>query len=41
MNEYYIILAYQKALKVWLFSGDWDDQVPFPDTIKNLKEMGR
>ena len=25
-----------KAIKVWLFSGDWDDVVPYPDTIYNL-----
>jgi serine carboxypeptidase-like clade 2 len=25
-----------KGIKVWLFSGDWDDVVPYPDTVYNL-----
>jgi hypothetical protein len=29
-----------KQLKVYLFTGDWDDVVPFTDTYKNLNRMG-
>ena len=25
-----------KQIKVWLYNGDWDDIVPFTDTLKNL-----
>jgi len=24
------------SLKVYFFSGDWDDVIPFSDTVKNL-----
>jgi serine carboxypeptidase-like clade 2 len=27
------------AVKVWLYNGDWDDVVPYPDTLKNLKKL--
>jgi serine carboxypeptidase-like clade 2 len=27
------------AVKIWLYNGDWDDVVPFPDTLKNLDKM--
>ncbi len=27
-------------IKVYLFSGDWDDVVPFTDTLKNIERMG-
>lgn len=27
------------AIKVWLFNGDWDDVVPYPDTLKNLAKL--
>ncbi len=27
-------------LKVYFFSGDWDDVIPFIDTAKNLERMG-
>lgn len=30
----------QKGIKVYLFSGDWDDVVPFTDTFKNLGRLG-
>lgn len=30
-----------KAVKVWLFSGDWDDQVPYTDTVYHLNELHR
>ena len=30
----------QKGLKVYLFTGDWDDVVPFTDTYMNLQKMG-
>jgi hypothetical protein len=29
------------AVKVWLFSGDFDDVVPFTDTEKNVDEILR
>lgn len=28
-----------QAVKIWLYSGDWDDVVPYTDTLKNLKNM--
>ena len=31
MDEYWEIFLH-KDIRVWIFSGDWDDQVPFPDT---------
>lgn len=31
MDEYRRILL-NRGVKVWLFSGDWDDVVPFTDT---------
>jgi serine carboxypeptidase-like clade 2 len=30
----------QAGLKVFIFSGDWDDVVPFTDTIRNLLKTG-
>jgi serine carboxypeptidase-like clade 2 len=27
------------AVKIWLYNGDWDDVVPYPDTLKNLEKM--
>lgn len=27
------------AVKIWLYSGDWDDVVPLTDTLKNLHTM--
>lgn len=30
----------QNGLKVFLLSGDWDDVVPFTDTIYNIYRMG-
>jgi serine carboxypeptidase-like clade 2 len=29
------------AVRVWLFSGDWDDVVPFTDTEKNVDLLNR
>lgn len=29
-----------KAIKVWLMSGDWDDIVPYSDTEKNIPGLG-
>ena len=29
------------GVRVWLFSGDWDDVVPFSDTEKNVKQLYR
>jgi hypothetical protein len=31
MNQYATIFL-NKAIKVWLFNGDWDDVVPYRDT---------
>lgn len=36
MKEYGQILL-NKAIKVWLFNGDWDDVVPYRDTENNLE----
>jgi serine carboxypeptidase-like clade 2 len=30
----------QQGLKVYLYTGDWDDVVPFTDTYFNLNQMG-
>lgn len=30
-----------KGVKVWLYSGDWDDQVPYTDTVYHLNELRR
>lgn len=38
LKEYQKIIM-NGAVKVWLFSGDFDDQVPFTDTDKNLDLM--
>ena len=27
-------------IKVYFFSGDWDDVIPFTDTIKNIDRIG-
>jgi serine carboxypeptidase-like clade 2 len=40
MNEYRRILA-NRGVKVWLFSGDWDDVVPFTDTEQNVEVLAR
>lgn len=40
MAEYNRILN-NKGVKVWLFSGDWDDVVPFTDTEKNVDALRR
>lgn len=40
MAEYRRILI-NKGVKVWLFSGDWDDVVPFTDTEKNVDKLQR
>ena len=40
LTEYSHIFE-QKDIKVWIFSGDWDDQVPFPDTVQNLEKLGK
>ena len=39
LQEYQNILKNQ--VKVWLFSGDWDDVVPFTDTEKNVDKLNR
>ena len=40
INEYKRIFI-NGAIRVWLFSGDFDDQVPFTDTEKNLLQLNR
>ncbi len=30
-----------RGVKVWLYSGDWDDVAPYPDTVYNLNLLGR
>jgi serine carboxypeptidase-like clade 2 len=30
----------QNGLKVFLYSGDWDDVVPFTDSYMNINKMG-
>ena len=29
------------GVRVWLYSGDFDDQVPFTDTEKNVEKLNR
>lgn len=29
----------KKGIKVFIYTGDWDDVVPFTDTYKNLERM--
>jgi hypothetical protein len=36
MDEYARILVSAEKIRVWLFSGDFDDVVPFTDTQKNV-----
>lgn len=40
MKEYRRIFL-NGGLRVWLFSGDWDDVVPFTDTEKNVDKFNR
>lgn len=40
MDEYRRIFL-NRGVKVWLFSGDWDDVVPFTDTEKNVDALRR
>jgi serine carboxypeptidase-like clade 2 len=40
MQEYRNIFL-NGGVKVWLFSGDWDDVVPYPDTEKNVDQFHR
>lgn len=40
MDEYRRIFL-NRGVKVWLFSGDWDDIVPFTDTEKNVDALRR
>jgi serine carboxypeptidase-like clade 2 len=28
-----------RAVRIWLYNGDWDDVVPLTDTLKNLNNM--
>jgi hypothetical protein len=27
-------------IKIYFFSGDWDDVIPFTDTVKNINRLG-
>lgn len=38
MKQYAQIFL-NKAVRVWLFNGDWDDVVPYRDTEKNLEKL--
>lgn len=38
MEEYRRIFL-NRAVKVWLFNGDWDDVVPYRDTEKSLEAL--
>jgi carboxypeptidase C (cathepsin A) len=40
MDEYRQIFT-NGALRVWLYSGDFDDVVPFTDTEKNVDQLFR
>jgi carboxypeptidase C (cathepsin A) len=40
MDEYRKIIS-NGGVKVWLFSGDWDDVVPYTDTEKNVEQFRR
>ena len=40
MNEYRRIFL-NRGIRVWLFSGDFDDVVPFTDTEKNVIDFHR
>jgi hypothetical protein len=37
--EQYKRILLNPAVKIWMYNGDWDDVVPFPDTLKNLNKM--
>ena len=40
MNQYTEIFK-NRGIKTWLFSGDWDDVVPYTDTEKNIIKLER
>ena len=40
MDEYRQIFV-NKGIRVWLYSGDFDDVVPYPDTEKNVEKFYR
>ena len=40
MQEYRSIML-TGAVRIWLYSGDWDDVVPFTDTEKNVEKLNR
>ena len=37
--EQYRQIFLNRAVRVWLYNGDWDDVVPYRDTEKNLKAL--
>lgn len=40
MKQYEEIFL-NRAIKVWMFNGDWDDVVPYRDSEKNLHKLRR
>lgn len=40
MNEYGRIIADMPNLAIYLYSGDWDDTVPYTNTMMNLERLG-
>lgn len=39
--EQYEQIFLNPAIKVWLYNGDWDNVIPYTDTINNLKVLRR
>jgi len=39
MHQYRILLGEMSDYHIILYNGDWDDVVPYTDTIKNLKKL--
>jgi hypothetical protein len=39
MPQYRILLGELSNYHIVLYNGDWDDVVPYTDTIKNLKKL--
>jgi hypothetical protein len=39
MKEYRTLLTKLDSYRIVLYSGDWDDVVPYTDTLKNLAQL--
>ena len=39
MASYRYLLAKWPKYAIFLYNGDWDDVVPYGDTIKNLEKL--